>query len=163
MKKYLKTKVHTLDDIDKNIIMNLQNNARQNYNALGKIVGASEGTIRNRVKFAVNREVIQIKAVLNPTKIGFEFTCMLGIAVDIEKLLEVAEKLADYPNVYFLTLCTGTFDIIAMLLFRNSSEFNTFMMEQVSKLPGIRSTQTFVNMNLMKTPWTSNIEIMKLL
>ncbi|MDD1778690.1 MAG: Lrp/AsnC family transcriptional regulator, partial [Candidatus Helarchaeota archaeon] len=123
----------------------------------------SEGTIRNRVKSAINSGVIQIKAVLNPLKIGFEFICIMGLSISTDKLQNAAEELSKHPNVYFLSLCTGPFDLIAILIFRNSSEFNTFIMDQISKLPGIKSTQTFVNMNLVKTPWNNNIDIMKLL
>ena len=74
MKKYRKSKLHALDDLDQSIIQELQVDARQSYLSLGKKIGASEGTIRNRVKSALKGEVIKLKAVLNPSKIGFDFT-----------------------------------------------------------------------------------------
>src|SRR5512137_490850 len=153
MKKYRKPKLSLLDEIDKSIIEELQLDARQSYLSLGKKIGASEGTIRNRVKLGLDKEIIKLKAVVNPTKIGFEFSCVVGLEIAIEKLREAAVALAKHPNVYFLVGCTGAFDLIAMLIFRNTNELDDFMKDTAARLPGIRRTQTFVNMTLIKAPW----------
>ena len=163
MKKYRKTKQPLLDEIDKSIIEELQFDAKQSYLSLGRKIGASEGTIRNRVKLGLEKGIIKVKAVINPTKIGFEFSCMLGLEIAIEKLREAGAALAKHPNVYFLVGTTGTFDLIAMLFFRNTNELDDFMKDTIAKLPGIRRTQTFVNMTLIKTPWLDNLELKKLL
>ena len=163
MKKYRKTKLPLLDEIDKSIIRELQVDARQSYLSLGKKIGASEGTIRNRVRLELERGIIKLKAVLNPTKIGFDFTCVIGLEIAIEKLREAGAALAENPNVYFLVGTTGTFDLIAIVVFRNTNEFDQFMKDTISRLPGIRRTQTFVNMSLIKTPWVDNLDIKNLL
>jgi Lrp/AsnC family transcriptional regulator for asnA, asnC and gidA len=163
MKKYRKTKLPLLDGIDKSIIRELQVDARQSYLSLGKKIGASEGTIRNRVKLELERGIIKLRAVLNPTKIGFDFTCVIGLEIAIEKLREAGSTLAENPNVYFLVGTTGTFDLIAIVVFHNTNEFDQFMKDTISRLPGIRRTQTFVNMSLIKTPWVDNLDIKSLL
>ena len=163
MKKYRKTKLPLLDEIDKSIIRELQVDARQSYLSLGKKIGASEGTIRNRVRLELERGIIKLKAVLNPTKIGFDFTCVIGLEIAIEKLREAGAALAENPNVYFLVGTTGTFDLIAIVVFRNTNEFDQFMKDTISRLPGISRTQTFVNMSLIKTPWVDNLDIKRLL
>jgi Lrp/AsnC family transcriptional regulator for asnA, asnC and gidA len=163
MKKYRKTKLPTLDEIDDSIIQELQIDARQSYMGLGRKIGASEGTIRNRVKKLLKREIIKLKAVINPAKIGFDFGCVVGLEIAIEKLGEAGIELAGNPNVYYLVGCTGAFDLLAILMFRNTSEFDIFMRETIARLPGIKRTQTFVNMSLIKTPWVDNVDIKKLL
>lgn len=162
MKKNRQTKLLVLDEIDIGIIKELQTDARQSYLSLGKKIGASEGTIRNRVKSQLKNEIMKLKAVLNPTKLGFDFSCILGLEVAIEKLSEAEATLAKNPNVYFLAACTGTYDLIAFLLFHNTQEFDNFMMNNIAKLPGIRRSQTFVNMRLAKTPWNNDVPISKL-
>lgn len=37
------------------------------------------------------------------------------------------------------------------------------MREKVARLPGIKRTQTFVNMSVSKSPWLNQIDITKLL
>ena len=163
MKKSHKTKVVLLDEIDKSIIRELQIDARQSYLGLGKKIGASEGTVRNRVKSELKNEIMRLKAVLNPAKLGFDFSCIVGLEVAIEKLGEAESMLAKSPNVYFLAACTGPYDLIAILIFHNTHEFDSFMREGIAKLPGIRRTQTFVNMRMVKTPWNDDVSIGKLL
>ncbi len=163
MKKYRKAKTPLLDEIDKSIIQELQTDARQSYLSLGKKIGASEGTVRNRVRAELNSGALKLKAVLNPEKIGLEFSCILGLEIAIEKLNEAESLLAKNPNVYFLASCTGTYDLLAILFFRNTHDFDNFMRENIAKLPGIKRSQTFVTMRMAKTPWNDGIELNKVL
>lgn len=163
MKKYRKAKTHLLDEIDKSIIHELQADARQSYLSLGKKIGASEGTVRNRVKAELKSGVMKLKAVVNPEKIGLDFSCILGLEIAIEKLNEAEALLAKSPSVYFLASCTGTYDLLAILLFRNTHDFDNFMRENIAKLPGIKRSQTFVTMRMSKTPWNDGIELSNVL
>lgn len=162
MKKYRRAKLPVLDEIDKSIIQELQIDAQQSYISLKAKIGASEGTVRNRVKKLLKKEIIGIKAVLNPVKVGFDFSCIIGLEIAIEKLREAGEILTTNPNVYFLVGCTGDFDLLAILFFRNTSEFDAFMGQTIAKLPGIKRSRTFVSMTPMKAPWTNNLDVKKL-
>lgn len=163
MKRYRKAKSLFLDEIDRGIIVELQADAGQSYLGIGKKIGASEGTIRNRVNSHLGNGLFKLKAVLNPVKLGLDFSCILGLEIAIEKLNEAEALLAESPHVYFLASCTGTYDLIAVLLFQNTNDFDIFMRESIAKLPGIKRSQTFVNMRLTKTPWTNDLEVNKLL
>ncbi len=161
--KQRKKKAAILDNLDQTIIRELQKDARSSFLKIGKKVGASEGTVRNRVVLASKKEIIQLKAIINPQKLGFDFNCVMGLEISRNKLEEIAAALAESQNVYFLSSCTGTFDLIAILFFRNTVEFDQFMREKIGKLQGIIRTQTFVNMQVIKKPWTMDVEIVKLL
>jgi DNA-binding Lrp family transcriptional regulator len=100
-KPYRKKKPPILDDLDTQIIQELQKDARQSYLSLGQKIGASEGTVRNRVSMELKKELIKLKAVLNPAKLGFNLSCWVGLEVDIDKLGEAEAILAESPNVYF--------------------------------------------------------------
>jgi Lrp/AsnC family transcriptional regulator for asnA, asnC and gidA len=163
MKTPARKKQPILDDLDEKIIRELQRDARQSYLSLGQKVAASEGTIRYRVGLELEKGLIALKAVLNPTRLGFHFSCVMGLEVSIDKLTEAENMLAQSPNVYFLSGCTGTFDLIAILIFRNTTEFDKFTREVVARLPGIKHTQTFVNMRIIKSPWNRDVDIVDLL
>lgn len=162
MKRKRKVRLASLDEIDKGIIEELQVDARESYLNLGRKIGASEGTVRNRLKKLLDEKIINLQAVLNPRKIGFDFSCVVGLEIAIEKLGEAQTKLAESPNVYFMVACTGAFDILAILFFRNTVEFDHFMRENIARLPGIKRSQTFVNMSLIKAPWDKNMDIKEL-
>ena len=163
MKKYRKAKLPVLDEIDTNIIMELQKDARESYLSIAQKIGVSEGTVRNRVTLELKRGIIKLKAAVDPTKLGFDFTCIIGLEIAIEKLREAGNALAANPNVYLLVGCTGNFDIIAFLIFKNTTEFEKCLRDQIAKLPGIIRSHTFVNTSLMKIPWNDDIALKKLL
>jgi Lrp/AsnC family transcriptional regulator for asnA, asnC and gidA len=163
MSQYRRKKKPILDELDEKIIGKLQIDARQSYLSLGQKIGASEGTIRNRVALEIKKEIIKLKAVLNPVKLGFNFSCVMGLEIAIDKLTEAETILAESPNVYYLSGCTGAFDLIAILIFRDTTEFDKFTINKIAKLPGIRRTQTFVNMRVIKNPWVNDVDIAELL
>ena len=88
---------------------------------------------------------------------------MVGLEVKLQEIPRAEEKLAKIPNVCYLAGCTGVFDIIALLVFRNSSEFDDFARNTVSSLPGFVRMQTFVNMHLAKSPWRDPLDLVGLL
>lgn len=163
IKKYTKKKQPVLDDLDQKIIRELQADARQSYLSLGKKLGASEGTIRNRVSAELKKGIIELKAVLNHENLGFDFSCIVGFEIATDQLTAAESVLAESPNIYFLATCTGVFDLMAILVFRDAAELDMFMRQKVAKLPGIKRTQTFVNMRITKKPWINNVNIIKLL
>jgi Lrp/AsnC family transcriptional regulator, regulator for asnA, asnC and gidA len=163
MARYQKNKPLILDDLDQRIIQELQADGRQSFLSLAKKLDASEGTIRNRVSAQLKKEVISLKAVINPTKLGYNFSCIVGFEIAIDHLTEAESRLTKSPNVAFLVTCTGSFDLIAYLIFRDAAELDRFMREKVARLPGIKRTQTFVNMSVTKSPWLNQIDISELL
>lgn len=158
-----KKKSLALDNLDRKIIKELQIDARQGYLDLGKKLHASEGTIRYRLRLLLKREIIKLTAALNPSILGFDFSCVMGLEIDIARLPDAALILGKDPHVNFLSRCTGSFDIISILIFHNTREFDQFMDETISRLPGLKRTQTFVNMRVFKSSWISDWNIDQLL
>jgi Lrp/AsnC family transcriptional regulator for asnA, asnC and gidA len=145
-----------MDKIDHEIIKELQSDGRQSYTKLADIVGVTEGTIRKRVKELHKQGVINIKAVLNPNKIGYKMVCMMAIQVKMADLLNVAKMLAEKPNVYYLAFVTGRYDMLALVLARTPEELSNFITEHISGMPSILRTETFVNLEIIKSPWIAN-------
>ncbi len=63
-----------LDDIDKKIILELQEDARRQFKIIAKKLNVSEGTIKNRVTRLKNRGVLKLEAELIrlPCQIQFQ-------------------------------------------------------------------------------------------
>ena len=145
-----------MDKTDLKIIQELQNDGRRSYIKLANIMGVTEGTIRKRVKALHKQGVINIRAVLNPNKIGYNMLCMMAIQVKMADLLKVAEALAEKPNVYYLAFVTGRYDMLALVLARTPEELSKFIKEHISSMPSILRTETFVNLEILKSPWIAN-------
>ncbi|CAM4334811.1 Lrp/AsnC family transcriptional regulator [Paenibacillus tarimensis] len=60
-----------MDQIDKNILFHMENQARMSMTELGKLVGLSQPAVTERVKRLEERGVIEeYRTVINPQKIG---------------------------------------------------------------------------------------------
>lgn len=118
------------------------------------MLGVTEGTVWKRIKDLQNDHVIKIRAILNPNKIGYNFVSIMALQVRMADLHQVGEMLAQKPNVYYLAFVTGRYDLLAMVICRSPEELSNFIKEHISSIPSIIRTETFVNLEVIKGPWT---------
>jgi Lrp/AsnC family transcriptional regulator for asnA, asnC and gidA len=142
-----------LDELDTKLIKELQKNGRQGYVALAKMLGVVEGTVRKRVKDLVDKNVIKIVAVPNPRVLGYNFMSIMGIQVSMADLRKVADNLAQKPNICYLAFVTGRYDLMAIIMTRSSEELSHFIESEISALPSVLRTETFVNLDVIKGGW----------
>lgn len=155
--------VKMLDKLNQKLVQELQNNGRKSYTELGKMLGVTEGTVRKRVKDLQKGNVIKIAAVLNPYEIGYNLVSIMAIQVRMADLHQVGETLAQNPNIYYLAFVTGRYDLLAMIICRSPEELSDFIKEHISSIPSIIRTETFVNLEVIKSPWTGTWEINRLM
>ena len=139
-----------LDKLDQKIILDLQENGRLSYMELAKMLGVTEGTIRNRLKKLVDRGIIRVSAIPEIDKLGYNFMGIVGMQVRLADLRKVAEQLAQNANVCYLVNVTGRYELIAIVVTKSSREFAYLMENVVSAIPSILRTETFVTLNIYK-------------
>jgi Lrp/AsnC family transcriptional regulator for asnA, asnC and gidA len=145
--------VKMIDELDRKLIQELQKSGRQEYVAIAKMFGVVEGTVRKRVKDLVDKNVIKIVAVPNPRALGYSFLSIMGLQVRMADLRKVADNLAQKPNVCYLAFVTGRYDLMAIIMTRSSEELSRFIENEISALPSILRTETFVNLDIIKGGW----------
>lgn len=148
-----------LDKLGQNIIKELQDDARQSFREIGRKLDVSEGTVRNRVKSLINSDTMKISAIPNPEKLGLNFVCVMCIEVKVGAAEKVEQALIKSPNVYYLSGCTGTYDIIGIFMFRAPHDFDEFVKNVIAKIPEITRTSTFVVMHVSRSPWEHNLDV----
>jgi len=156
-----------IDELDRRLIQELQKSGRQGYVDLAKVLGVVEGTVRKRVKNLQNGNIMKIVAVPNPRALGYNLLSVMGLQVRMADLRKVAEKLAQKPNICYLAFVTGRYDLIAIIITRSSEELSHFIEKEISALPSILRTETFVNLDVIKGGWLeldttqliSNVEV----
>src|SRR5256886_14269083 len=104
-----------LDDVNKRIIEQLQRDGRMSYAGLAKVVGLSEAAVRQRVQRLLDAGVMQIVAVTDPLMLGFARQVMVGIKVT-GSVHKVADALAEVPEVDYVVICAGGYDLLAELV-----------------------------------------------
>lgn len=138
-----------LDATSKAIIEQLQIDGRRSYAEIGKAVGLSEAAVRQRVQKLTDAGVMQIVAVTDPMRIGFSRLAMIGIRVSGDTRV-VADHLADLPEVSYLILSAGSFDLMAEVVCEDDDGLIEFLNQKIRTLDGVASTETFVYLQLKK-------------
>ena len=100
-----------LSPLDKRIIEHLQEDGRRPFTQIASALGVSEAAVRARTNRLVERGILQIVGVADPDKLGFQ-QALIGVRCQPGKLLEVAEALASMPEVDYVVVTTGRFDVL---------------------------------------------------
>jgi Lrp/AsnC family transcriptional regulator, regulator for asnA, asnC and gidA len=137
------------DDVSRAIIEQLQGDGRRSYAAIGQAVGLSEAAVRQRVQKLIDSGVMQIVAVTDPMQIGFARQAMVGIAVngDVET---VANKLAKIPEVDYLVVTAGSWDILAEIVVEDDDHLLRVVNRDIRSLDGVERTESWLYLKLTK-------------
>jgi Lrp/AsnC family transcriptional regulator, regulator for asnA, asnC and gidA len=138
-----------IDDTSRAIIEQLQADGRRSYASIGQAVGLSEAAVRQRVQKLVESGVMQIVAVTDPMQIGFDRQAMVGIGCtgDVEA---VAAKLADIPEVDYLVITAGSWDILAEVVVTDDEHLLRLINRRIRTISGVDRTETFLYLKLTK-------------
>lgn len=139
-----------IDDTDRRIIELLQEDARQSNASIARVIGVSEATIRRRIKLMVDDGSLNIRAVPNPSSFGLNTSAIIGIDVQPDALEAVASGLTMSEEVIFVGVSTGRYDLIINVLVGTLEELRGFLEEVLTKLHGVRKTETLVLLDVKK-------------
>jgi DNA-binding Lrp family transcriptional regulator len=102
------------------------------------------------MKNLLEQGTIKITAVPDLDALGYAFTGIVGLQVELGKIKNIAAELARHPNVCYIVNVTGQFDFIIIIIARSSKEFADIMENFISQIPGILRTETHVSLNTYK-------------
>jgi len=142
-----------LDDVSKKIIEQLQEDGRRPYAAIASSVGLSEAAVRQRVQRLVRSGVVQIVAVTNPLHLGFSRQAMVGIRVD-GALDPVVAAVSELVEVAYVVITAGSFDVLAEVICEDDEHLLRIINDRIRCINGVRSTETFVYLELSKQTYT---------
>lgn len=146
-----------LDDVSKRIIAELQVDGRRSYAAIGKVVGLSEAAVRQRVQKLTDAGIIQIVAVTDPLELGFARQAMVGIGVDGD-VLAVTDALAAIPELDYLVITTGRFDVLAEIVCESDDDLLDIITSKIRAIPAVTQTETFVYLRLRKQTYAWGVQ-----
>jgi len=141
-----------LDDISKEIIEQLQQDGRRSYAAIGKAVGLSEAAVRQRVQRLLDGGAMQIVAVTDPLALGFRRQTMIGVKCG-GKLELVAEQLAGMPEIDYVVITAGSFDLLIEVVCEDDDQLLEIL-GRVRAIPSVTTTETFVYLKLCKQTYS---------
>jgi Lrp/AsnC family transcriptional regulator, regulator for asnA, asnC and gidA len=139
-----------LDRFDEQIVQALKEDGRMSFAEIARRLGVSPGMVRQRYFELVQNRVVQVVAVTNPTRVGYESVALIGVRVDGSHLRDVAGQIAAFEEVIYLVLCAGSYDILVEVVCRDNAHLLRFLSENLRSLEGVRHTETFIYLDIVK-------------
>jgi len=139
-----------IDRIDSAIINLLQKDGRLSNTEIAKKLGVSEATVRSRLKRLIDEEFIQIVAVSNPFKLGFEISGDLYIHVEMTKTNKIIEELKKINELWYIIMTTGDTNINAEFVVKSREDLNDLIFNKISNIDGIIRIESSIIIKYVK-------------
>jgi len=132
-----------IDDLNISIIRHLRE-GRKSYKNVADALGVSENTVRSRVSKLENEGVLDISGVVDPEAIPLHRVVMVGVKLSTMDLVKKGEEFSRIRGVVSVSVVTGRFDLVLVVLLKEDFGLLEFYTQEVSKLKGVQSVETFV-------------------
>ncbi|MBY5971643.1 Lrp/AsnC family transcriptional regulator [Pseudooceanicola marinus] len=139
-----------LDSTDRKILRELTGNARIPVAELARKVGLSKTPVAARLKALEDSGVITgYRATLSPRKLGLTHVSFVEVRLDdtrpaaLEAFNAAVRRVPEIEECYMIA---GGFDYLLKVRSHDMADYRRVMGEEVSTLPHVTSTTTFVSM-----------------
>lgn len=143
-----------LDRIDHSIIRELQKNARITVTELASRVGLSKTPCQVRMRRLEEQGYITgYTALVNQTKLGLSHIAFAQVTLDDTSSSALAAFNTSVKQISAVEQChmiAGNFDYLLKVRTRDMAEYRQVLGEQISALPHVLQTSTFVVMENVK-------------
>ena len=138
-----------LDEVDKRIIEQLQQDGRRPYTQIAPAVGLSEAAVRQRVQRLIDSGVMQIVGVTDPRMIGFGRQAMIGLTVEGDTR-KIADAVAAFDEVVYVVLTAGSLDVLVEVVVKDDEHLLDLLNHKIRTIEGVRDTETFMYLRIHK-------------
>lgn len=140
------------DDIDQKIIDSLVVDGRKSYVELAQEVGLSRVAVKDRIENLIEKDVIEnFTVTVNSEKFGMKVSAFFEVDVEPKNLQEVAENLADNPQVASIYQMTGPSTLHMHVLVRDFKMLETFINNELYAVEGITRVESSVILKRFKS------------
>jgi Lrp/AsnC family leucine-responsive transcriptional regulator len=143
-----------MDKVDKRILMQLQQDAKQNTKEIAGKVGLSVTPTYERIKKLEQKEVIKsYVALLDRTKIGKEIIvyCQITLSKHQKDLIDgFKKKIRSFPEIMECHHVSGNFDFLLKIVADDMNQFHQFVNEKLSGVDGISTIHSSFVMDSVK-------------
>ena len=132
-----------IDDTNIDIIRELKQ-GKKSFKKIADKLLITENTVRSRVNKLQEEGVLEICGLVDPSQIPGHRTVIIGIKLSEMNLVEKGEEISKLKGVISVNVVTGRYDLLVFVLFKKGFGLLEFYTEEMSKVIGVRSVETFV-------------------
>ena len=132
-----------IDKTNLAIIKHLRN-GRISFQKIARQLTVSENTVRTRVQKLTEEGVLDINGVINPESIDGHRVVIVGVKLQSMDLVNKGKEFSNLKGVVSVSVVTGRFDLILVVLLRSGFGLLEFYTDEVSRIQDVQSVETFV-------------------
>ncbi len=149
-----------MNEIDVGIIELLRRDGRMSNRDIARSLETSEVTVRKRLRNLLENGTLRVTADLDAQEVGYTHDVIVTLKVDPAHVEEVAAGLAKIPEVRYVAITSGAYDILFAVLAKDTKDVLSFLITKLSTFDGILSTNTTFTLEVVKETfdWPLDIE-----
>lgn len=132
-----------IDETDIDIIRHLQD-GRKSFKRIAEELSLAENTVRSRVARLIESGVLQITGSVVPGSIPGHSAVFIGVKLQTMDLVKKGKEISKLKGVVSVSVVTGRYDLIMVVLLKEGLSLLEFYTEQMSRIKGVDSVETFV-------------------
>lgn len=136
-----------IDNIDKQILQFLTQDARKPYTEIAKELLVSAGTIHVRVKKMEQLGIIKGTSLqIDYARLGYSFIAYIGVYLNRSgRALNVIEELKNIPEITVAHLATGKFGIFCKVSCRDAMHAKDVIF-RINDIEGVVNTESMISL-----------------
>ena len=136
-----------IDDLDRQILALLMENAKRSYTDLAGQLYVSPGTIHVRMNKLIAAGIVTGQTlVVDTTKLGYDVTAFLGVYLKSSSDYAPATAfLKDIPEIVSAHYLTGVYSIFLRVICRDTEHLRG-VLGRIQAYQGIQRTETFMSL-----------------
>jgi Lrp/AsnC family transcriptional regulator for asnA, asnC and gidA len=132
-----------IDETNIDIIRELKQ-GKKSFKRIADKLSITENTVRSRVNKLQEKGVLEICGLVDPATLPDHRVVIIGIKLSEMNLVEKGEEVSRLKGVISVSVVTGRFDLVILVLFKKGFGLLEFYTEEISQVEGVRSVETFV-------------------
>ena len=148
-----------LDRLDRQIVAILQEDGRTSNRAIGRKLDVSEATVRNRISRLISEGLINIVAVPTPKAVGMTLSAIVGVSVSLREINDVVAELITKPEVRYVGLSTGRFDVMLEAFFSDQEHLLEFVTKDLGDMQGVTQAESSIILRVAKFSYEWEVPI----
>jgi DNA-binding Lrp family transcriptional regulator len=121
-----------MDEVDKKIITQLQEDGRTSLEELAKITGFSSMGTKKRLEKLKEKGIIKISALINPNALGLHPAIVMLEMESADAMQNVLDRFEECPRVVQIFKTIGGYNLIALVVAETRETLESISMEKCS-------------------------------
>lgn len=138
-----------MDVLDKGIIKLLAQDGRMSFTEIAEKLNVTEKTIRNRYKGLMDCKILKVTGVVNPLCLGLKVEAIILIRAEAQHLDQVREALIELPEVRYVTLISGEYQLLTQVFMRTYEQLDGFI-KKLNQIKGLNKMNVIIQLQVYK-------------